>query len=410
MAEAALNAAVGTAPQPLVELVRAEGGKRRKKLALRWSIAALVLVGAGTATFVLWPRKAPMTDRFGTATVARGDVVRRVSATGRVEARASVEVGAQVSGRIEQVLVDFDHHVHAGQVLARFELASFTAQLEQAQAGLAAAKAQVRTTGLQVAEARRDLARAQELFERGVIGRAELDTADDRLDLANAQRAAARAQLDLQSSSLALARTTMDHTEIRAPIDGIVISREVDPGQTVAAAFQAPVLFVIAEDLRRMRVLASIDEADVGSVRVGQPATFTVDAYPKRVFTASVVELRSAPHLVQNVVTYDAILHVDNDDLALKPGMTASVEVETAARHDALFVPNGALHFQPPDQVAPAGDAVWTVGSEGPQRVPVTVDVSDGVSTVIDGELHEGDAVIVELTEAGRKAYGDHGG
>ena len=409
MAEAALDTAREPAPQPLVELVRAEGGKRRKKLALRWSIAVLVLAGAATATFVLWPRRAPMTERFGTATVTRGDVVRRVSATGRVEARASVEVGAQVSGRIEQVLVDFDHRVHAGQVLARFELASFTAQLEQARAGLAAAKAQARTAALQVDEARRDLARARQLFERGVIGRVELDTATDRLDLARAQRAAARAQVELQRSSLALATTTMDHTEIRAPIDGIVISREVDPGQTVAAAFQAPVLFVIAEDLRRMRVLASIDEADVGSVKVGQPATFTVDAYPKRVFTASVVELRSAPHLVQNVVTYDAILHVDNDDLALKPGMTASVEVETAARHDALFVPNGALHFLPPDATASAGDAVWIVAAEGPHRVPVTVDVSDGVSTVIEGELHEGDAVIVELTEAGRKAYGEPG-
>lgn len=407
MAEAALTAASDPAPQPLVELVRAEGGKRRKRLALRWSIAALVLAGAATTTFVLWPRQAPMTARFGTAVVTRGDVVRRVSATGRVEARASVEVGAQVSGRIEEVLVDFDHRVHAGQVLARFELASFTAQLEQARAGLAAAKAQARTAALQVDEAQRDLTRARDLFERDVIGRAELDTATDRLDLARAQRAAAQAQLALQRSSLALAQTTMDHTEIRAPIDGIVISRQVDPGQTVAAAFQAPVLFVIAEDLRRMRVLASIDEADVGGVRVGQPATFTVDAYAKRVFTASVVELRSAPHLVQNVVTYDAILHVDNEDLALKPGMTASVEVETAARHDALFVPNGALHFVPPDQKTSSGDAVWIATADGPQRVPVTVDVSDGVSTVIDGELHEGDAVIVELTDAGRKAYGE---
>jgi HlyD family secretion protein len=407
MGEAALNAVREPAPEPLAELVRAEDGKHRKKLVLRWSIAALVVAAAGATTFVLWPRAAPVAERFATAKVSRGDVVRHVSATGRVEARATVEVGAQVSGRIEQVLVDFDSRVHTGQVLARFELASFTAQLEQARAGLAAAKAQVRSAALELAEAKREQARARGLFDRGVIGRVELDAAKDRVDLAGARLAAARAQLELQRSSLALAQTTMDHTEIRAPIDGIVISREVDPGQTVAAAFQAPVLFVIAEDLRRMRVLASIDEADVGKVMVGQPATFTVDAYPKRSFDASVVELRSAPHLVQNVVTYDAILYVDNDDLALRPGMTASVEVETAARRDALFVPNGALHFQPPGEATHEGDAVWVVAADGPARVPVTVDITDGISTVIDGELHEDDEVIVELTDAGRKAYGE---
>jgi len=393
--------------EPLVELVRIEGGRRRRRRTVRWALVAVAAAMIGIGTFAWWPRPAPFSERFGTALVTRGDIVRRVSATGRVEARSTVQVGAQVSGRIAEVLVDFDDRVRTGQVLARFEVASFAAQLEQARAAVAAARADSRRAGLEVAEARREHERTRTLFARGVVGSAELDAAKDRVELAVAARSAARAQLALQQSALSVAQTTMGYTEIRAPIDGIVISREVEPGQTVAASFQAPVLFEIAEDLRRMRVLASIDEADVGEVAVRQPASFTVDAYPSRTFSAEVIELRSAPHLVQSVVTYDAVLYVDNDDLALKPGMTASVEIETAAVYDVLRVPNGALHFQLPDEAQADGDGLWLAAPAGPRRAPVVRGLTDGIVTAVEGELHEGDAVIVELTEAGRKAYGD---
>lgn len=392
--------------QPLADLVRTEGGRRRRRIVLRLVLLGGAIAVAAVVAILLWPRAAAMADRFGTEAVTRGELRRRVSANGRVEVRRSVDIGAQVSGRIAEVLVDYDDRVTAGQVLARFETDSFRAQLTEAKASVAAARAESRRADLEATEAQRDARRADDLFARGVIGRAELDTSHDRVDQALARRAAAHAQVTLQAAALALAQTTMDHGEIRSPIDGIVLARQVEPGQTVAATFQSPVLFVVVEDLAKMRVLASVDEADIGAVAEGQQATFTVDAYPTRTFTGALVELRSAPHLVQNVVTYDAVIEVDNQGGALKPGMTASAEIETAAATDVLRVPNGALHFRPPEAAAGEGDAIWILTDEGPTRVPVTVGISDGVLTSVEGEVHEGDRVITELTPAGRKAYG----
>jgi HlyD family secretion protein len=224
---------------------------------------------------------------------------------------------------------------------------------------------------------------------------------------------AARAQVELQRASHRLAKDALDDSVVVSPIDGVVISRNVEPGQTVAAVLSSPVLFVLAEDLRRMRVIASIDEADVGEVATGQAATFTVDAHPDRTFHAEVREIHNAPIVVQGVVTYDAVLDVDNRELELKPGMTASVRVVTKTVADTLRVPNAALRFSPPDRPAhEAGAQVWILASDEhgasvPQAVAVRPGASDGVLTAIAGgaRLSAGDRVLVDLTPAGREAF-----
>jgi HlyD family secretion protein len=374
------------------------------------------LLGALVTTgLLLRPQPPTPTERFRSATLSRGPVVRQVSPTGRLEARVTVEVGAELSGRITEILVDYNTTVTKGQILARLDPASLSAQVEQSTASRHAAATALKEARIDLADAERRRDRIAKLVAANAESQENLENARSAVTMARAHVDAAAAQVELQSAGARLAKTNLDHTVIRSPIDGIVISRNVNVGQTVAAALQAPVLFLLAEDLRKMRLIAAIDEADIGQIAAGQQATFTVDAFPGATFHALITEIRRAPKLTQSVVTYETVLAVDNPDGRLQPGMTASVKIDTAAVDDALHAPNAALRFTPPPELSPeaaatpasAGPAVWVLEGAAPHRYPVTVGISDGRLTVIEGEgLASGQEVLVGLTPAGREYYG----
>ena len=283
-----------------------------------------------------------------------------VGSTGTVQAVTTVQVGSQVSGNIASLGADFNSIVKKGQIIARLDPSLFQAQVDQARATTNRLEADVDRARVQVDDTRRKLARAQELFAKQLLAATDLETAEANAKQAEASLTSAQAEVVQARAALNQTEVNLSHTIIRAPIDGIVISRNVDVGQTVAASMQAPVLFVIAQDLTRMQVSARVDEADIGRVASGQAVTFRVDAYPTRVFTGTVSQVRLEPKTEQNVVSYTTIIDVSNDQLLLKPGMTASVAIELASAHGVLTVPSTALRFRPtPDifaalhQVAP---------------------------------------------------------
>jgi HlyD family secretion protein len=304
----------------------------------RWGLArwlvlgAAVLGGAGLAVVALRGRSTQ--TQFLTAPVERGDVTVIVSANGTLNPVTLVNVGTQVSGTVKKLNVDYNSRVQQGQVLAVLDERTYAAAVHQSQANVANADAQ-----LELAQA--NLKRAEELFAKDYVTRQDLDTAREAAKSALAQRALAHAQLDRD-------RTNLDYTVIRSPVAGVVVSREIDVGQTVAASFQTPTLFKIAQDLSKMQIDSSFAEADVGSIRERQPVRFSVDAYPERVFQGVVRQVRLNPTTVQNVVTYDVVVAVDNPDQSLLPGMTAYVNVVLSERRAVLKVPNAALRFRPP--------------------------------------------------------------
>ena len=394
----------------------------------------------------------------------------------------TVQVGSQVSGNIKALYADFNTKVKKGQLVALIDPELFQARVSQAQAnvqsaqaavanalaGVARADAQVASAKANIQNQKALVARAQaavqdaktkfdrraEMFRQGLIAKEERDTAQTAYESAAADLEAAKAQLDASNdavaaaeaerkvaltqvaaarasvqqaqASLKQAQVDLEHTEIRAPVDGTVVARRMDVGQTVAASFQAPTIFEIAQDLTKMQVDTSVDEADIGRVKVAQPATFTVDAYPGTNFQAQVAQIRQAPINTQNVITYDVVVKVDNSDLKLLPGMTANVRVLSAREDDVLKVPNAALRFRPPDASGPNGtvhaaaprapgqggqgkrgpgkqgqasQTVWVLDANGqPRAVPVQPGLGDGTFTAIDkGDLKEGDRVITGL-------------
>jgi HlyD family secretion protein len=339
--------------------------------------------------------------------VSVGDVVREVRATGHVEAVTTVQVGAEISGRITTVEADYNDRVKAGQVLARFDREALLAQQAQVLGSLASARAALEQARTDRDHTARDFVRQEGLHTRGSISDEDFDTAFAARKTAAERVSAAEANLAAQEAAASVARTNLAHAVIHAPIDGIVITRNVDPGQTVASAFETPVLFTVAADLQKMRVIAAIDEADIGEVAVHQRGSFTVNAYPDRVFEGVVSEVRNSPVVVQDVVTYGAVVLVDNADLALKPGMTATVRVRTASALHVLRAPSAALRFLPPGEPKVAEAGVWTLDAKGLVRTAVTPGLSDGEVTVIAaGPLAEGRVVLVDLTPEGKKAYG----
>jgi HlyD family secretion protein len=404
-------AGVEELPRPrrrsLSELIAAEDRRRRRRLALRWAaLAAIPLLSAG-AWLALRPRPVPLAARFRLQPVTQGEVVRSVHATGHVEAVTTVLVGAEISGRLATVEVDFNDRVKAGQVLARFDPSALKAQLAQARATLAAARASVEQARTDAEESQRRLVRAERLRAGQSASEAEYDAAVAAARVAEQRWRAAESQLAAQGAVLALAQTNLGHAVIRSPIDGVVVTRNVDPGQTVASVLQTPVLFTVAADLERMRVVAAVDEADIGDVSSRQRATFSVNAYPERLFEGIVTEVRNSPVVVQDVVTYGTVIEVDNHDLALKPGMTATVRIRTASAANVLRVPSLALHFTPPGERSSPTPAVWSVEAGALHRVEVQPGIDDGeLVAIAPGALREGATVVVELTPAGRKAYG----
>lgn len=366
-------------------------------------IAAAVLACAALAAYLyLWGGEEGAGYR--TEPVTRGSIEASVTATGTVNAVTTVLVGTQVSGTIKEIYADFNSPVRKGQVIAEIDPGIFQAQVDQARANLLAARANLEKSAVKLKDSERTLARTRELSRRDLIARSELDSAETAKDSAGAEVTAARAQVAQAEAALKHAETNIRYTRILSPVNGIVVSRNVDVGQTVAASFQTPTLFTIAEDLTKMQVNSSVVEADIGKLQKGLPARFIVDAYPEEEFEGTVSEIRIAPVVVQNVVTYDVVIKVANRELKLKPGMTANVSIVYASREGALKAPNAAFRFNPNGGrkgQRPKGGGVWVLENGRPKRVPAAVGISDGTHTeVVSGELAEGQEVIVESLSA----------
>jgi HlyD family secretion protein len=306
-----------------------------------------VLLAIGISAGAYYMRRGDKPPQVMTAQVTRGDIVDAVGATGTLEAVTTVQVGTQVSGTVQELYADFNSIVKKGQVIARLDPSLTQTQIEQQRANVERAQAEVERLRVALEDAKVKLQRATDLSNRSLIPRTELETADVTVRTAEAQLKSAQAGLTQAHANLNQMKVNLDHTVIHAPIDGIVISRNVDVGQTVAASMQAPTLYLLAADLTKMKVNANIDEADVGRIRPGQTVRFRVDAFPTDEFLGTVSQIRLQPAVVQNVVTYATVIDVPNPDLKLKPGMTANVSIEIARKHDVVRVPAMALRFRP---------------------------------------------------------------
>jgi HlyD family secretion protein len=346
---------------------------------------------------------------YRTDPVTLGDVQATVTATGTVNAVTTVQVGTQVSGTIKFLYVDFNSRVKKGQIIAQIDPSTFESQVQQAEANLHSAQANLDKSETALVDAKRTFDRNKELFSKNFIPRSDLDTSETNYDSAKAQLGYATAQIEQAKASLDYAQQNLAYTKIVSPVDGVVISRNVDVGQTVAASFQTPTLFTIAQDLTKMQIDTNIAESDIGVVKVRQDVDFTVDAYPDTTFKGKVWQIRQSPIIVQNVVTYDVVIQVDNRDLKLMPGMTANVSLIISTRQNVLRVTNAALRYRFSEQPADAGayadakanekkgPAVWVLESNKPKRVVITAGISDGMYTeVVSRELKEGQQLIVE--------------
>jgi HlyD family secretion protein len=369
--------------------------------------AGILVVVAAVGAFLIFRNKGGET-KYKSEKVTKGDIVTSVTATGTVNAVTTVLVGTQVSGTIKKIYVDFNSPVKRGQLIAQIDTALFDEQVQQQKANLLAAKANLEKADASLVDAKRTMERNKELFAKNLIARSDFDTADTNYETSKASVSVAKAQVAQADAALKNAQTNLGYTRIVSPVDGTVVSRNVDVGQTVAASFQTPTLFTIAQDLTKMQIDTSVDEADIGKVKVGQEVDFTVDAYADITFKGKVGQVRIAPITVQNVVTYDVVVMVDNPDVKLKPGMTANVSVIVAEKKDILRIPNGALRFRPSGMTKTKqpqkGAGVWILEKAKPKRLPVTIGISDGsFSELVTGELREGQDVITEETVAKAK-------
>jgi HlyD family secretion protein len=359
----------------------------------------LFIAIAGASFFLLKNKGAE--PKYRTERVERGDIVMTVTATGTVNAVTTVLVGTQVSGTIKNIYVDFNSPVRKGQLIAQIDPATFQAQADQARANLLSAHANLEKADATLIDTKRTMERNRELFSKNLIAQSELDNAETNNQTSQAAVSAAKSQVAQTEAALKFAETNLLYTRILSPVDGVVISRNVDVGQTVAASFQTPTLFTIAQDLTKMQIDTNVDEADIGKVIVGQEAEFSVDAYPENVFRGKVWQVRNAPITVQNVVTYDVVIQVSNPELKLKPGMTANVSIIISTKKDVLKLPNAALRFKPTEKSPTTSDkkgpGVWIPEQDKPRRIPVSLGISDGNYTeIVSGEIREGQELIVE--------------
>lgn len=396
------------------------------------AVAALAVLAGGAALLLAQGQSEQV--RFQSAEVQRGELTVKVIATGSLQPLTQVEIGTEVSGTIDTVTVDFNDRVKAGQILARLDPDQHQAKVRQSQAALVLAQAGVAEAQATATETANKLRRTRDLIAKRLSSPEELDTAAAAAERAVAALAVARAKVEQAQAQLDADRRTLEKTEIRSPIDGTVLKRQVEPGQTVAASLQTPVLFTIAEDLTQMELNVAVDEADVGQVAPGQRANFTVDAYPNRIFPATLTQVRYAPETVNGVVTYAALLTLDNADLSLRPGMTATAEIVVQQLKDALLIPNAALRFSPPrtdsargsgrglvgmllpgrppssrrpsppDVQRGKGARVWVLKDGQPAALAVKTGATDGTLTqVVDGDLEPGARVLTDLERPGRQ-------
>ncbi len=355
---------------------------------------------------------------FITAPVTRGDILQTVSATGTLEAVNTVDVGTQVSGTINKILVAYNSSVEEGQVIATIDPTLFKAEVAKAKADLASARSGVAEAQADLNDANRTYKRNRTLFEKDFIAASELDSALTAVETSRARLQSAKASVQQAQASLDKAQANLNYTTIKAPLDGVVTDKDVSEGQTVAASYSTPTLFTIAEDLTKMQVEADVDEADIGYVEDGMKVTFTVDTFPEDTFEGYVHQIRLQSETVENVVTYTVVVRVDNPDMKLKPGMTANINVEVASARNVLRVPAAAFRFTPPtpDDNGQAhakkrfsGPVVWVRQPEGKrsmQPVAVEVGLSDGAFTEVTGALREGQLVITGATGLGNGRSG----
>ena len=352
-------------------------------------------------------------QKFVTDKITRGDIKSTVSSTGTVNAVTTVQVGTQISGTIQKLFVDFNSPVRKGQLLAQIDPSILEAQVGQAQENLLSAKDNLEKSQVMLRDTKTTLERNKILYAKNFIAKSDLDTSETNYLSATAQIKVSEAQIQQAQAALDSSAINLRYTKILSPVNGTVISRNIDIGQTVAASFQTPTLFTIAQDLTKMQIDTSVDEADIGKVKASQKATFTVDAYPELPFKGKVSVVRNAPITVSNVVTYNAVIIVDNTDLKLKPGMTANVSIETESKQNALRLPNSALRFKLATSAAtsdqkvakgPKGPSVWVLENNKPKNVKITTGISDGNYTeVTAGELTEGQQVITDASNSTKK-------
>jgi HlyD family secretion protein len=401
-------------------------------------VTAVLLLAAAGAGYAYWRMgNGPKEPPYLTTPVAKANIRQVVSSTGTLQAVTTVLVGSQVSGTIAKLNVDFNSKVIKGQIVAELDQARFAARVEETRANVLAAQASFAKSKVALEDAERTLKRVKELKQRELVSQSELDAAQTAYDSARSQVNVTQAQVGQAQASMNQAQIDLGYTIIRSPVDGIVISRNIDVGQTVAASLSAPTLFTIANDLTKMEVHTNVDEADVGNISDGQDVSFTVDAHAQRRFRGKVNQVRNAPINVQGVVTYNSVVRINNKELLLKPGMTANVQFLVAQKEDALAIPNVALRFRPPEEKNEAqvllrqeqgrvggriaqrrtsrGGGSGVVGGEGrrvrqvkvyvlkdgqAQPVDVQVGITDGSKTEIIAGLNENDPVIIGMSTA----------
>lgn len=423
------------------------------KKAIKWLITLLVLAAIGYGVWRWQKGRQVVKVDYKTDTIKRKHIVGRVTASGTLQAKVTVQVGAQVSGRVTKLNVDFNSTTKKGDLIAQIDPQLYVAALAQSQANYVSAKATVAKSVAQEKDAELVLKRTQALADQSLATAADLQTAETTFAVAKASTDVSRASLLQATASLNQARVNLSYTNIYSPIDGTVISRSVDVGQTVAASLQAPVLFTIAEDLHSMQVYTSVSESDVGRIDNNMPAVFTVDAFPGQRFKGKVGQIRNAAQTVQNVVTYNAVIDAENPNLKLRPGMTATVNITYAERDDVLAVSNAALRFRAPSELVstaghpgpfpsipstaaaasgesgsgkagqrPGGSSgrpggagrsgsgesgstnrsVWLLKSGTPATASIQIGLTDGtVTEITSGDVHDGDLVITDASQSG---------
>jgi HlyD family secretion protein len=412
-----------------VERVLKQGGNARRGIfRLRnWVLAALAVGAVASAGWLLRNGSSSPATSYITNPVTRGSLSVIVTATGSVQPTNQVDVSSELSGIVRKVLVDYNSPVKVGEVLAELDTDKLKATVDSSRAKLTAAKAKVAEAEATLVEKEDDYNRKGSLVEKQITSTFDFQAAKAAFQRAVAALESARADVGVAQADLQLNETNLAKATIRSPINGVILSRDVEPGQTVASTLQAPVLFSIAEDLTQMEIQVDVDEADVGKVKEGQKATFTVDAYPDRTFQAEIRQLRMGSETVQGVVTYKAVLTTDNSELLLRPGMTATAEIAVQHIDDALLVPNAALRFTPPQEdkednrgflskllpgrphfrrpsskEANGRDrTVWVLRNGVPAAVPVVIGATDGRHTeIVKGDIEPGTRVIVDTGTA----------
>ncbi len=365
-------------------------------------LACLAVLAFGG--FLLKNKKQAKT--YITEPLQKRTITQIVEASGTINPVQTVSIGSQVSGQISAIYVDYNSEVKKGQLLAEIDTSLFEAQVNQAKASIDNARANLAKIQATAANDKLTLTRYRNLYKKGFIAKSELDLAESTYTADVAQIRAAQAQINQALASYSTAESNLRYTKITSPVDGVVISRAVDVGQTVAASFQTPELFSVAQDLTQMQIEASVSEADIGKVKKEQDVEYTLDGYPNETFTGKVSQVRISPTTVSNVVTYSVIIDVNNDDLKLIPGMTANVSIITSKKEDILCAQNSALKFTP--NTDGKGEkyekqGIWLLSDGEPKRVEIQTGVSDDLYTeIISDKLHDGDKAIISIEEKGK--------